>query len=157
MGRRSFLRARSRRFAEHVRALAQLVAGFDTLVEHTAPLRSDPVVTHGEPHPGNLISVEDRLLLVDWDTVAFAAPERDLSLIVTTTDDIERYQRASDRDVHREVLTLYRLRWYLDDLGSAVRLFRHSHRDTPDTRRWAEAVAPQLEQLPTWLARVDAR
>jgi spectinomycin phosphotransferase len=34
------------------------------------------------------------------------------------------------------VMTLYRLRWYLDDLASTVRMFRNPHRDTPDTRRW---------------------
>jgi hypothetical protein len=49
------------------------------------------------------------------------------------------------------VITLYRLRWYLDDLASAIRLFRHRHRDTPDTRRWWRALAPQLKQLPQWL------
>jgi hypothetical protein len=49
------------------------------------------------------------------------------------------------------VITLYRLRWYLDDLASAIRLFRHRHRDTPDTRRWWHALAPRLKQLPQWL------
>jgi len=43
------------------------------------------------------------------------------------------------------------LRWYLDDLASAIRLFRNRHRDTPDTRRWWDGLAPRLEQLPKWL------
>jgi hypothetical protein len=46
---------------------------------------------------------------------------------------------------------LYRLRWYLDDLASAIRLFRNSHLDTADTRRWWHGLVPRLEQLPVWL------
>jgi spectinomycin phosphotransferase len=30
------------------------------------------VVTHGEPHPGNLIQTSAGLVLIDWDTVAVA-------------------------------------------------------------------------------------
>jgi hypothetical protein len=43
------------------------------------------------------------------------------------------------------------LRWYLDDLASAVRLFRNRHHDTADTRRWLDGLAPELQQLPAWL------
>jgi hypothetical protein len=43
------------------------------------------------------------------------------------------------------------LRWYLDDLASAIRLFRNGHRDTADTRLWWEGLAPRLERLPRWL------
>jgi aminoglycoside phosphotransferase (APT) family kinase protein len=35
-------------------------------------------LTHGEPHPGNVIGTDDGWLLVDWDTAAIAQPERDL-------------------------------------------------------------------------------
>jgi spectinomycin phosphotransferase len=41
-----------------------------------------PVLTHGEPHPANLLSAGGSLLLIDWDTVGLAPPERDLSLII---------------------------------------------------------------------------
>ena len=142
------------RFAERAGDLERLVAGFVALVDRTAPARSHPVITHGEPHPGNLMSVEDRLVLIDWDTVALAAPERDLALIVTDDEDIDRYRQAGGRAVHGDVITLYRLRWYLDDLASAMRLFRRPHRDNADTRRWSDGVAPQLEQLSSWRARV---
>ncbi len=39
------------------------------------------VVTHGEPHPGNLLHTPAGLRLVDWDTIAFAPAERDLWMI----------------------------------------------------------------------------
>jgi spectinomycin phosphotransferase len=137
--------------AARVADLARLVTGFGQLAARTAAVRADRVITHGEPHPANLMSAGGRLLLIDWDTVALAPPERDLSLIVAGPADIDRYQEATGRALDPAVLTLYRLRWYLDDLGSAVRMFRQPHRDTADTRRWKQGLAPQLEQLPRWL------
>ena len=131
--------------------LAQLATGFDRLVEVTRPARADPVITHGEPHPANLMSVDRSLVLIDWDTAALAPPERDVSLIAMGSEDPDRYQQAAGRELHPAVITLYRLRWYLDDLASAIRLFRNRHRDTPDTRRWWHGLAPQLDQLPNWL------
>jgi len=132
--------------------LAQLAGGFDRLAGITAPARADRVITHGEPHPANLMSVDGRLVLIDWDTAALAPPERDVSLIATTSNEgIDRYQQATGRELDPAVITLYRLRWYLDDLASAIRLFRNRHRDSPDTRRWWHGLVPELEQLPGWL------
>jgi spectinomycin phosphotransferase len=136
----------------HVVELTQLTAGFDHLIDLTAPARANPVITHGEPHPANLMSVEGRLVLIDWDTAALAPPERDVALITTASRaGLDRYEQATGRAIDRTVITLYRLRWYLDDLASAVRLFRNRHRETPDTRGWWEGLAPRLDQLPTWL------
>ena len=147
-----FSEAARRLLATRATDLAQLVTGFDRLVEVTAPARADPVITHGEPHPANLMSVDGRLVLIDWDTTALAPPERDVSLIATTgRQGLDRYQRATGRELDPAVITLYRLRWYLDDLASAIRLFRRHHADTPDTRRWWQGLAPRLERLPTWL------
>jgi spectinomycin phosphotransferase len=132
--------------------LARLTAGFARLTAATAAARAGLVITHGEPHPANLMVVGDRLVLIDWDTAALAPPERDVSLIAATSGEgIDRYQQAAGRDLDPAVLTLYRSRWYLDDLASAIRLFRRPHRDTPDTRRWRDSLAPALQQLPRWL------
>lgn len=136
----------------HVADLAQLTTGFDRLIDLTATARADPVITHGEPHPANLMSAEGRLVLIDWDTAALAPPERDVSLIATTgVEGVDRYQEATGRQLDSTLITLYRLRWYLDDLASAVRLFRNDHRETPDTRRWWDGLAPRVKQLPEWL------
>ncbi len=132
--------------------LVQLVAGFDRLVERTATARARRVVTHGEPHPANVMLVEDRLVLIDWDTVALAPPERDLSVIVATSNAcIDRYQTATGREIDPAVLTLYRLRWYLDDLASAVSMFRNHHGESADTRRWWKGLQPHLDQLSGWI------
>lgn len=146
-----FSESAGRLMASRAADIARLTAGFDRLTRHTAPARAEVVITHGEPHPANLMSVGSSLALIDWDTTALAPPERDVSLIITGTEGADRYQEATGRALDPAVLTLYRARWYLDDLGSAVRMFRHPHRDTADTRhRWHD-LARQLEQLPRWL------
>jgi spectinomycin phosphotransferase len=150
-----FSQAAHRQAAAHTADLARLAAGFDHLADVTAPARADPVITHGEPHPANLMSVGGRVILIDWDTAALAPPERDLCLIAASPGEVEHYQEAAGRELDPAVITLYRLRWYLDDLASAIRMFRHRHRDTPDTSLWWQGLAPQLEQLPRWLGLLD--
>lgn len=162
---RAFLRHPDRRWdggpfseaAHHLLAarsadLARLADGFDHLVEVTAPTRANPVITHGEPHPANVMSANGRLHLIDWDTTALAPPERDVCLIAAASNEgVDRYQQAASRELDPAVITLYRLRWYLDDLGSAIRMFRNPHPDNADTQRWLRALEPQLRTLPTWL------
>jgi spectinomycin phosphotransferase len=144
------------RLLPHAADLGQLVATFDRVAEATRPARADLVITHGEPHPANIMSADGRLDLIDWDTVALAPPERDIALIATASNEgIDRYYLATGRELNPAVIGLYRLRWYLDDIASAVRLFRNPHHDTPDTRRWRHGLAGHLEQLPDWLDRLS--
>jgi spectinomycin phosphotransferase len=142
--------------APYADALTRLVAGFDRLIARTARSREHVVITHGEPHPGNIMTVGEDLYLIDWDTAALAPPERDLSLLVGAPDDgparsQDRYQQATGRAVDPDAVTLYRLRWYLDDTASAVRMFRNAHQETADTRRWLAGLEPQLAGLSAWL------
>ncbi|MEI5033535.1 phosphotransferase [Streptomyces sp. S1A(2023)] len=75
--------------AANCTALHAALGRFDS---GTARLTSDAstspataaVVTHGEPHPGNVLDPGGRTLLVDWYTVALAPPERDLWLTPPT-------------------------------------------------------------------------
>lgn len=131
--------------------LCALVADFDRLATQTARTRSKTVITHGEPHPANLMMVDERVVLIDWDTVALAPAERDLSLLTPAPPaSIERYERTTGHGVDATLMFLYRLRWYLDDVASTVRLFRPPHHDNADTRRWWSGVAPLMQQLPRW-------
>ena len=140
-----------RLLAGHAPEVAHLASVFRRLVALTARTQANPVITHGEPHPANLMSAGGRLYLIDWDTVALACPERDLAVIISPDDEgVERYQQATGRVIDPAAMTLYRLRWYLDDLASAVRLLRNPHHDTPDTRQCQQALEPQLEQLSNW-------
>lgn len=137
--------------ARHATVLTEVVRGFDRLVEAALSTKAEAVITHGEPHAGNVICVDGRLLLIDWDTVALGPPERDLWMIAADGgEEVARYHEATGRQVDPATMSLYRLRWYLDDVASAVRLFCHPHQRTEDTVRWWEALAPRLEQLPEW-------
>ncbi|HEY1001407.1 MAG TPA: phosphotransferase [Streptosporangiaceae bacterium] len=105
------------------------------------------VITHGEPHPGNIIRVaaaaadaggagppSGAIMLIDWDTVGLAPPERDLWMVATDTGaELRRYTELTGRPVDMTAIELYRLRWALDDLSCFVRDLRAPHRRTPGT------------------------
>jgi spectinomycin phosphotransferase len=96
------------------------------------------------------MSVDGRLVLLDWDTVALAPPERDLWLVTSDAAELSRYCNTTGHTIDRSVMTLYRLRWYLDDIASAARLFRASHQESSDTRRWWHGLNDRLACLPSW-------
>ncbi|MEV0384123.1 aminoglycoside phosphotransferase family protein [Nonomuraea sp. NPDC050643] len=107
----------------------------------------EPVVTHGEPHPGNLLRDGERRLLVDWDTVGMAAPERDLWLVAGSEEDLARYAEATGRVPDPGAMALYRLRWALNDVAEFVEWFRSPHGRTPDAEQSWEALTGTLAGL----------
>ncbi|MEQ4720020.1 phosphotransferase [Nonomuraea sp. B19D2] len=120
--------------AEHAGALRRSLSEFDDMAANAG----EPVVTHGEPHPGNLLRSGERRLLVDWDTVGLAPPERDLWLVARDADDLARYAAATGHTPSPATLELYRLRWALDDVAEFVAWFRAPHGRTPDAEQsWA--------------------
>jgi spectinomycin phosphotransferase len=115
--------------ADQVRGLLEV---FDRLARTVRA--SEFVITHGEPHPGNVMRVGSRRMLIDWDTVGLAPPERDLWLVVSETgEEARRYADLTGRAVDPARLALYRLRWALDDIGAFVNRLRTEHRHTADT------------------------
>lgn len=116
----------------------QMLSEFDRLVEQVRATNSPWVVTHGEPHPGNLIRSADGLRLIDWDTVRIAPPERDLWLVAGDSEDLlAEYTRATGRQISSAALACYRLRWDLDDIAIYVDELRRPHRATEDiTASW---------------------
>lgn len=109
---------------------------FDRLADEVAASKSEPVITHGEPHTGNLIRTADRLFLVDWETVALAPPERDLWMLDDGTEDgLTPYTEATGREVDRVALAFYRLSWTVSDMGAFLALFRSPHRESEDTEK----------------------
>ncbi len=122
---------------------------------------ADVVVTHGEPHPGNVVRRDGapgpvggtepasaRLALIDWDTVALAPPERDLWMVATESgDEARRYTDLTGRRVDAAMLEFYRVRWALDDLSCFVRDLRAPHRRTPGTEHAWEALEITITDL----------
>ncbi|MFI1096947.1 phosphotransferase [Streptomyces sp. NPDC020917] len=125
--------------AAHVRGL---LGEFDRLAGLVAAESAPWVVTHGEPHPGNVLRGPAGPRLIDWDTVLLAPPERDLWMVAGdgvrrggTADDglLDAYTRATGRPVSAAALSLYRLWWDLADIANYVATLRHRHRRTDDT------------------------
>jgi spectinomycin phosphotransferase len=140
-------------FSEPARTLLAGAAGaidavlvtFDRLSDQVmaAPNR---VITHGEPHPGNVIQTAGGPMLIDWDTMGLAVPERDLwSLITGPGDDIaRRYTRATGHAIDPGALDLYRIRWALDDLAAFTRQLRAPHGHTGDAGEAWQALQEEV-------------
>jgi spectinomycin phosphotransferase len=109
-----------------------LLGAFDELRAQVAAGPGELVVTHGEPHPGNLIWAGGALMLIDWDTVGLGPPERDLWMIAGADGAALRvYADATGRAADPAALALFRLRWTLDDISSFVSQLRSRHDRTP--------------------------
>jgi len=130
--------------------LEQLLGDFDRLADEVRRTRQDWVVTHGEPHPGNLIRSFAGLRLIDWDTVQIAPPERDLWMLGGDSDDVlSGYSWATGRPVHASGLALYQLWWDLADIAIYVDDVRRPHRATEDiTASWTYLTG-YLDSPPT--------
>ncbi len=114
--------------------LVRALARFDALVATVSNDGRAPVITHGEPHPGNILRARGRLMLVDWDTVGLAPPERDLWWILAEAgQQSASYTELTGREVSQDALALYRLRWTLDDISLFLADLRAPHERTADT------------------------
>jgi spectinomycin phosphotransferase len=124
------------------------LARFDDLVRRVTGAGTPPVLTHGEPHPGNLMRTSSGLLLIDWDTVGTAPPERDLwDLLTDGGPEAAAYARLTGRAVDPAAVELYRLRWPLDELCLSAAGFRAPHGRDGDTETSYAALTESLDDL----------
>jgi spectinomycin phosphotransferase len=140
-------------FSEPARALLSdaagpiraLLATFDQLLPRLTAAPHQ-VITHGEPHPGNLMRTGDGLRLIDWDTVGLALPERDLWSVLAAADGTadgdaaRRYTQATGHPVDPDALRFYRIRWALDDIAAFTAQLRARHGHTDDAEAGWQAL-----------------
>jgi spectinomycin phosphotransferase len=120
--------------------IRDLLSAFDRLADRLAAV-PHLVITHGEPHPGNLLHTEGGPVLIDWDTVGLALPERDLwSVLSETGEEARRYTEATGRAINPDALSFYRIRWTLDDLAAFTQQLRAEHGHTEDAREAWQAL-----------------
>lgn len=121
----------------------------DRLVTAARPQADQLVLTHGEPHPGNLIRTPSGLVLVDWETALPGPPERDIWLLDARTGGQASadYTARSGRPLNPELLTRYHLAWSLVDLAEFVELLRFTPDQTEDTVWSWDALLSTLEDL----------
>jgi spectinomycin phosphotransferase len=136
--------------AAHQDNVQHLLMEFDRLAARVRARAAPLVVSHGEPHPANLMCVDTRLLLLDWDTVGLAPPERDLWWLADMPDLPARYAAATGSAIDREALALYRLRWQLDDVAYALQLLRAAHDDSVEAQLCSTTLARSVE-VAAWM------
>lgn len=105
------------------------------------------VVTHGEPHPGNVVRASSGLVLVDWDTARLAEPERDLWLVAARTSlDVESlYRGLTGRPLDAARMRVRALRWDVVDVADHVRTLLAATAQDEDTAWQLEALTEVLE------------
>ncbi len=135
--------------------LAELLALADRL-SAAAQLNDEGwVVTHGEPHPGNVMRTSEGRLLVDWDTVALGPPERDLWMLVGTRDEGDLYVGATGRRIDEAALDFFRLTWDLKDFAEYLSVLRSPHRANDDTIGRCRALGDCAAVRDRWSALLD--
>lgn len=137
-------------------------AQYDALAEQAHSGRDGWVVTHGEPHAGNIVRRADtrQLVMVDWDTCALAPRERDLWQLFPEGDQsleqLGSYLRAAKlpaEAISPNLLHLYRLRWDLEEIAIYADWYYRAHEDTEDMRTGWDGLAHSVSLLPGHLER----
>lgn len=124
----------------HAKDVHVLIGAYRGMARRAGSRPERMVVTHGEPHAGNVMVTADGLVLVDWDTIVVAPPERDLwDLAGDDASLLDYYAAATGTKIDDEALSLYRLWFDLAEVGGYLSLFHAPHEDTADTREsWKE-------------------
>jgi spectinomycin phosphotransferase len=120
--------------AGHAADVAELLALADRLSADAARRSSKWVVTHGEPHAVNVMRTGESQVLIDWDTVALAPPERDLWMVVgDTAEEATLYADATGHQLDQVAVNFFRLAWDLKDLATYIDALRSPHAHSKDT------------------------
>ena len=69
-------------------------------------------------------------MLIDWDTVALAPPERDLWMVLGDSEnDPTSYTDATGHEPDGVAMDFFRLTWDLSDLADFLEVLRSPHRE----------------------------
>ena len=130
-------------FSEHLRQLLgarrghvlDLVARHTTLAAAQRSAQERWVLTHGEPHRANTVTTASGTVLVDWDTLLVAPPERDLWRLVAEDAQVAaEYTALTGVRLDPDALELYGLAWDLADIAISASELHAAHTDTEDVR-----------------------
>jgi hypothetical protein len=128
----------ARLLREHAAPLRRWLDRYDGLVAVAREHRGREVLTHGEPHPGNIMRTGGGWRLIDWDTVLVAPPERDLwGMDAGDGSLFERYAGLTGVTPLPELLELYRLGWDIKDIAyDTAQFFRPHSGGANATKSW---------------------
>jgi len=128
--------------------LHELLTRYDELVAKAGSQASRSVLTHGEPHPGNTMRTADGWLLIDWDTVLVAPPERDMWHLDSGDGSVlGAYAEATGVSPLPSLLDLYRVRWDLTDVALEMARFRRPHTGSAEDDKAWRGLNALIERL----------
>lgn len=134
---------------ENETKLRSLLARHDDLVNAARGRPGPMVLTHGEPHPGNTMLTSRGWVLIDWDTVLLAPPERDLWMLDPGNGSLlDSYAAATGTTPERPTIELYRMRWDLADIAVYVSRFRAPHTGNRDDEKSWDGLRSLVGRLP---------
>ncbi len=135
----------------HATGLVKLTAAYDVLAGRVAARPGRFVVTHGEPHAGNVMITQAGLVLIDWDTARLAPPERDLWTLAEDDESLlDRYVAATGRELDQDALAFYRLWFDLAEIGEYLGLFHGPHEQTADSAEAWVNLHKHLQPAERW-------
>jgi hypothetical protein len=135
--------------AENAAKIRRLLARYDDLAQQGRRRPGHMVLTHGEPHPGNTMLTPAGWVLIDWDTVLLAPPERDLWMLDPGDGSIiSAYADATGTTPLPPLLDLYRIRWDVADIALDVSRFRAPHSGSQDDQESWDLMCSLIGRLP---------
>jgi thiamine kinase-like enzyme len=135
----------------HASDVVELVALLDDLSADVATRSTNWVITHGEPHAGNVMRTGESYVLVDWDTVALAPRERDLWMLVEEpAEEATSYTDATGQQLDEVAVRFFRLTWALADIAAFTDLLRSPHDHSEDTEKAHKALTYYVTTGERW-------
>jgi spectinomycin phosphotransferase len=141
-------------FREQGALTLELVARAERLARELKARPRPLVLCHGDLHAGNLLLAEDRLYLVDWDTLVLAPKERDLMCIggglgfagSSPEDEVRQfYQGYGPAQIDPVALAYYRYERIIQDLAVDSRLLLLSDDGGADRQQALRFVRSNFE------------
>jgi len=139
-------------FAGHAADVPDFLALADRLAAGVEQRGATTVVTHGEPHAGNVLRTAEGHVLVDWDTVALGPCERDLWWLADEPGDLAAYTTLTGHEVDLEAVAFFRLTWDLNDVAAYLSVLRRPHAESEDTLDAYAGVTRCMPSRERWLA-----
>ncbi|GGB40460.1 hypothetical protein GCM10011492_34090 [Flexivirga endophytica] len=131
---------------EHRGGLGDLLAIHDREAAKMLANQGTWVVTHGEPHGDNLISGDDGLHLIDWDTALVAPAARDVWQVGGAPEQ-DNYRELTGRSVPQDELDHFRRVWDLAEICLYTADFAAPHDETADTAIMWGGFVESLDRL----------
>ena len=138
-------------FASHAADVPEFLALADRLAAAVGERPAAMVLTHGEPHAGNVLRTDKGYVLVDWDTVALGHRERDLWWLADEPGDLAAYAALTGHEVDLDLVAFFRLAWDLNDVAQYLGVLRRPHVENVDTLDAYAGVTRCMPSRERWL------